>query len=59
VADLGTGDARIEATVLGGLIPFVARVNLFEKRFDGIDFWSSIDRGVEKLKWPTVRFSQN
>ena len=59
VADLGTGDARVEATVLGGLIPFVARVNLFEKRFDGIDFWSSIDRGFEKLKWPKVRFSQN
>ena len=55
-ADLTTGDSQVEATVLGGWVRFSARLNLFEKRFDGIDFWESMSRKGEKFRWPSLRF---
>ncbi len=57
-ADLSTGDAQIEATVLGGLLSFVAKVNFYEKRFGGIDLWESIDRNLSRFELPKIRFTQ-
>ncbi len=57
-ADLNSGDARVEASVLGGLVRFVARLNLFEKRFDGVDFWQSIDQKRARFSWPKLKFEK-
>jgi hypothetical protein len=57
-ADLATGAVALEATVLGGWVPFTARVNLYEKKFEGIDFWASIQKRLRKFGLPSLRFEE-
>gem|GEM_PF-3966669 len=57
-ADLATGATELEATVLGGWVPFTARLNLYEKKFEGVDFWTSIQKRLRKFGLPNLRFEE-